>query len=122
VLLPEADYAVWLHYLQSTGDEATLTRLQALYAAQHADCETVKVLADGTETHSPLMILAEACVAARRGATEVGWLEEWTHRLVRLAVTWQDELTMRGVADALNHTRQVMADMKRVGLWPWPDE
>ena len=83
-----------------------------------ADDATLK-LPDGGETRASLMIAAEAAVAAIRGEGEEKWRYEWTRRLVRLAVKWQDEPTTEGVVSVLGFTDAVIAKLKSAAVWPW---
>jgi hypothetical protein len=114
-----ADYLVWRRYAEVTGDTAMVARLDAMNALEQADCKTTVTLMDGTEMRAPLMIAAEAAVAASEGKREPEWREEWTRRLVQLAVKWQDELTTHGVVAVLNAMDDVMKELKGAGVWPW---
>jgi len=117
--LKDTDYMVWRRFLEVTGDRAMLARLDALHAAEQAKCKMTLTLPDGTETRVPVVILCEAAVAAQEGQDEAEWRQDWTRRLVQLAVRWQDELTTGGVVNVLNSTDFIVRHMVQSGVWPW---
>jgi len=114
----DADYVVWRRYLELSGDRAMVARLEAMNAVEAAGKASMP-LPDGGETRVPLMIASEAAVAAMNGEDEAAWRHEWTRRLVRLAVKWQDEPTTEGVVSVLSLTDAVIAELKSAGTWPW---
>jgi hypothetical protein len=114
-----ADYLVWRRFAEITGDTAMVARLDAINAMEQAGCRTTVTLKDGTEMRVPLMIAAEAAVAARDGGKEAEWREDWTRKLVHLAVKWQDQLTTQGVVAVLNAMDSVIAELKKAGVWAW---
>jgi hypothetical protein len=119
--MPETDYLVWRKFLQIRGDRAMVARLDAIRSLHEAGCRTALQLPDGDETRVPIIVAAEAAVAAQEGQDEAGWRQEWTRRLVRLAVKWQDDLTTNGVVNVLSCTDAVIRDLKEGGVWPWPE-
>jgi hypothetical protein len=114
-----ADYMVWRRFAEMAGDTAMVARLDAINALEQAACSDTVTMTDGTVMRVPLMIAAESAVAAQEGKQEAEWREEWTRRLVHLAVKWQDELTTQGVVAVLNCMDAVIADLKGAGVWPW---
>ncbi len=117
--LDESDYLVWRKFLEMKGDRAMVARLDAIHALEEAGCEPSLPLPDGAETRVPIIVAAEAAVAAQEGTSESDWRQEWTRRLVGLAVKWQDELTTQGVVNVLNSTDIVMRSLQNAGVWPW---
>jgi len=118
----ELDYVLWRGYLEAIGDSTTLARLDALYAAEKTDCPVSWELQDGTVTYAPMVILAEAVAASQEGQGEEEWRADWTRRLLFLVEAWEDELTLRGVGNALVCMDQAVANMKRAAVWPWDEE
>ncbi len=114
-----SDYRIWRRYAEITGDVAMVARLDAIHALEESGCSPTYTLSDGTETRVPMMIAAEAAVAAQAGKTEAEWREEWTRRLVNLAVKWQDDMTTRGVVSVLNAMDPVADELRAAGVWPW---
>jgi hypothetical protein len=115
----ESDYTVWKRFAEMTGDSAMVARLNAIELAEKAGCETTMALPDGSRTSVPLMIAAEAAVAAHKGEDEAKWRHEWTRTLVGLAVKWQDEVTTQGVVAVLSNTDAVIHSLRKAGVWPW---
>jgi len=114
-----ADYMVWRRYAEMAGDTAMVARLDAISAMEQADCRAAITMSDGTEMRVPMMIAAEAAVAKQEGKQEAEWREEWTRRLVNLAVKWQDDLTTQGVVAVLNAMDGVVAELRAAGVWSW---
>ena len=114
----EADYVIWRRYVEMSGDRAMVARLEAMQAVEQAGKATI-ALPDGGETRVPLIMAAEAAAAALNGESEAKWRLDWTRRLVRLAVKWQDEATTQGVATILSYTDSVIRDLKEAGVWRW---
>ncbi|MFO7955580.1 MAG: hypothetical protein R6X33_00580 [Candidatus Brocadiia bacterium] len=120
--IEEADYQVWRKYLELKGDRAMVARLDVMWALEESGCDTSLKLPDGSESRAPIIVAAEAAVAALEGTSEAEWRQQWTRRLVRLAVKWQDELTTTGVVNLLNATDTVIRSLKGSGAWPWGGE
>jgi len=114
-----ADYLVWRRYAEIMGDVAMVVRLDAIGALEQSGLPATITMSDGTEARVPMMVAAEAAVAAHEGKQEGEWREEWTRRLVRMAVKWQDEMTTQGVVAVLNALDGVIADLRQAGVWPW---
>ncbi|MHC4591489.1 MAG: hypothetical protein ACYS8L_02205 [Planctomycetota bacterium] len=120
--LQEAGYLVWRRFAELSGDSAMVARLHIIHRARQAGCDLTVKLPDGGETRIPEMIAAEAAVAALEVGDEAEWREEWTRRLVEVAVKWQDEATTQDVAAVLNHTDTVIKNLRAAGVWPWGND
>jgi hypothetical protein len=114
-----ADYVVWRRLLELSGDIAMGARLDAVHAARQSGCKTALALSDGGVARLPLMVLAEAAVAAQQGKTEQQWREEWTRTLIKVAGRWQDAPTVRRLVAVLNSAEAIILDMKAARVWPW---
>ena len=122
VQMQESDYSVWRRYLELKGDHAMVARLDAIHALQRSGTDPSVRLPDGSTSRVPVIVAAEAAVAAHEGVSEAEWREQWTRRLVGLAVKWQDDLTTQGVVNVLNSTDQVIRTLEGAGVWPWEQE
>jgi hypothetical protein len=96
-----------------------VARLNILHQARQAGCRLTVSQPDGTELRIPEMVAAEAAVGALQTDNEAEWREQWTRRLVNVAVKWHDEATTEGVVAILNSTDSVITDLKAAGVWPW---
>ena len=114
-----ADYVLWRRLLEASGDTAMRARLDAVHAARQSGCKTALALSDGGVTRLPLMVLAEAAVAAQRGKTEAQWREEWIRILIGVAGRWQDAPTVQRLVTMLNSTEAIILDMRAARVWPW---
>jgi len=115
----DASYLVWRRFVEVSGDRAMVARLDILHRARQAGCKLAIAQPDGTELPVPEMVAAEAAVGALQAESEAEWREQWTRRLVNVAVKWQDQATTEGVVTVLNTTESVIADLKAAGVWPW---
>lgn len=118
----ETGYLVWRRFAELAGDRAMVARMHILHRARQAGCSMTLTLADGTEARIPEMVAAEAAVGALEIGSEGEWRQDWTRRLVNVAVKWQDEVTTQGVVTVLNHTDAVIQDLKGAGVWPWEND
>ena len=118
-LVQGADYVVWRRLAELAEDRAMVARLDAMHAAQQSGCKTSIPLSGGGETNAPLMLVAEAAVAAQEGVRQREWRENWVRALVGMAVGEQDQTTTDGVVATLTAMDTVITDMKIARVWPW---
>ena len=116
------DYVLWRRLLEASGDAAMRARLDAIHAARQSGCKTALALSDGGVTRLPLMVLAEAAVAAQEGKTEQEWREGWLRTLISVAARWQDEPTVQRLITVINSIENIILNMKAARVWPWSNE
>lgn len=114
-----ADYVLWRRVVEVAGDWAMASRLDAMHAARQSGCHTGLELPDGTVTRLPLMMVAEAAVAAHGGAEEEQWRERWVRALIELARDDARPAAINRVAALLNRMEAIILDMKAARVWPW---
>jgi hypothetical protein len=119
LLVQGADYVIWHRLMEEANDRAMCARLDAMHAAQQTGCKTHIQLSSGRETGAPLMLIAEAAVAAQAGEEQGVWREQWIRALVNLAVENQQDNTTEGVVGVLSAMDSVISDMKLARVWPW---
>jgi hypothetical protein len=113
------DYVVYRRWLEEREDRAMIARLDAVHAAVQSGCHTMLKTPDGKTSHIPLILVAEATVAANAGREEVAWRTDLTRLLVQLAVEAQDELVTESVALTLGTLDDIVGNMKWNRVWPW---
>jgi hypothetical protein len=115
------DYVLWRRLLEEKGDRSMRCRLDAVHAARQSGCKSALALPDGSLTRMPMMVIAEAAVAAQSGMREEEWQEAWTGSLLNLAQKWPDEATIERLVAVLNSMDAIKKDMKAARVWPWLD-
>jgi hypothetical protein len=114
-----ADYIVWRRFVEAAGDEAMRVRLDAMHAAVRSRCRPTIELPGGSRSCAPLLMIAEAAVAANQGKSEAAWRESWILALLRLAARRRDDATATHIAALLAAMDEVITDMKFARVWPW---
>jgi hypothetical protein len=118
-LVEGPDYVVWRRLAEAAGDAAMVTRLDAMHAAKQSGCKTRVKLGSGLVTDAPLVLLAEAAVAANEGKRQLAWKENWVRGLVELAAERGDPDTTDGVVAILTAMDAIITEMKIARVWPW---
>jgi hypothetical protein len=94
-------------------------RLDAVHAAVSSRCRASLTLPDGRQSCFPLIMVAEAAVAAQQGKTEGAWREAWIRTLISSAVDENDDAETDRVARVLAAMRPVIEELKYGRVWPW---
>ncbi len=113
------DYLLWRRLTELTGDRPMGVRLDAIHAARQSGCKTALALKDGTVSRVPLMMVAEAAVAAHQGKRESEWREEWIRGMLQMARDLPDGPELDRLVSALDALDAVTLDMRDARVWPW---
>jgi len=109
---------LWSSYLREANEPVMAARVAAIGSVLEAGRSRV-ALPGGGETCAPLIVAAEAAVAATLGEGEDAWRRRWTETLVRTAVACRDGPTTEGVILLLSLTESIAGDLRAAGVWPW---
>ncbi|MFO7955579.1 MAG: hypothetical protein R6X33_00575 [Candidatus Brocadiia bacterium] len=118
-LVEGADYVVWRRLAETAGHEELAARLDGVHAAVQSGCKTSITLDGRGETSVPLMIIAEASVAAQEGKRQITWRREWVRALVNLAAETDQEEVRESVVAVLTAMDAIIASLKMKRVWPW---
>lgn len=118
-LVEGADYIVWRRLAEAAGQEGLAARLDGMHAAVQSGCKTSITLDGRGETSVPLMIIAEASVAAQEGKRQIEWRHQWVRALVNLAAETEREEVRESVVAILTAMDAIIASLKIKRVWPW---
>jgi len=114
-----SDYVVWRGLLTLAGDKAMAARLNAIHAAEQADCPTTITLPDGSTSRLPLMMVAEAAVAAAADRPQAAWRGDLLAAMLHVAAEAQEDEATEAVVALVNSIGPVADEMKATRVWPW---
>lgn len=113
------DYLVWRRVLDMMQDRDAAVRLDAVHAAEQAQCCASSRGTNENAGDLSAMVAAEGAVAARAGLSQLQWRHDWTDRLVRLAARLGDEETVEKISELLQVTSRIIERLKYARVWPW---
>jgi hypothetical protein len=118
-LVEGADYVVWRRLAEAAGHEGLAARLDGMHAAVQSGGKTSITLDGRGATNVPLMIIAEASVAAHEGKRQIEWRREWVRALVNLAAETDREEVRESVVAILTAMDAIITSLKMKRVWPW---